>query len=154
DLASTVRLIEAIRPHDGLVSPLTVYPGTAQYEEAKTRLGLTDGYWVRDRREAYFVREDPWTRRAIRTLQTTLRRTGRLAAYGPEDFERQRALVGDCYALRLSAGEYWQRRGLLGRARQEYLAILASNPRSLWARMRLGRLAALRGRFVEAAEQY
>jgi anaerobic magnesium-protoporphyrin IX monomethyl ester cyclase len=137
DLAATLRLIEEIRPHDGLVSPMTVYPGTALYEEAKGRFGLEDDYWARDRREAYYVREDPWTRRSVRTLVAALRRTGRLAAYGPDDFERQRDVVGDCYALRLSAGEHWQRRGAWGRAAAEYLAILRDNPRSLWARMRL-----------------
>src|SRR2546422_11723205 len=73
DLAATIGLIEAIRPHDGLVSPMTVYPGTALYEEAKTRFGLGDDYWVRDHREAYYVRDDPWTRRSIRTLAASLR---------------------------------------------------------------------------------
>ena len=154
DLAATLGLIEAIRPHDGLVSPMTVYPGTALYEEAKSRFGLGDDYWVRDRREAYYVRDDPWTRRSIRTLSAALRRIGRLSAYGPEDFEQQRALVGDCYALHLSLGEYWQRRGLLPRAREEYLAILRGNPRSLWARLRLGGLATRRRRFAEAADHY
>jgi len=154
DLAATIGLIEAIRPHDGLVSPMTVYPGTALYEEAKIRFGLGDDYWVSDHREAYYVRDDPWTRRSIRTLAAALRRTGRLSVYGPEDFARQRAAVGDCYALRLSSGEYWQRRGAFGRARQEYLAILRDNPRSLWARLRLGALAMRRRRFAEAAEHY
>ena len=154
DLESTVRLIGEIRPHDGLVSPLTIYPGTALCEEAKARFGLTDDYWVRDRREAYYAREDAWTRRSIRTLVSTLRSVGRAAAYGPADFERQRGVVGDCYALRLSAGEYWQRRGALGRAREEYLAILRDNPRSLWARMRLGAIAMRQRLFSEAAGHY
>ncbi len=154
DLASTVRLIREIRPHDGLVSPLTIYPGTALCEEAKTRHGLTDDYWVRDRREAYYTREDAWIRRSIRTLLTTLRRVRRAAAYEARDFERQREIVGDCYALRLSAGEYWQRRGAMGRARSEYLAILEDNPCSLWARMRLGALALRQKRFAEAASHY
>jgi radical SAM superfamily enzyme YgiQ (UPF0313 family) len=154
DLAATVRLIEEIRPHDGLVSPMTVYPGTALYEDAKRRLGLSDDYWVRERGEAFYVRDDPWTRRSIRTLKTALRRTGRLAAYGPDDFERQRSLVGDCYALRLSTGEYWQRLGAWQRARGEYLAILRDNPRSLWAHMRLGALEARRSRLDEAAGHY
>jgi radical SAM superfamily enzyme YgiQ (UPF0313 family) len=154
DLAATVSLIEDIRPHDGLVSPMTVYPGTALYEEARTRFGLGDDYWVRDRREAFYVRQDPWSRRALRTLAGALRRTARVASYGPEDFERQRAVVGDCYALRLSAGEYWQRRGALGRARAEYEAILGDDPRSLWARMRLGGLAMRRKNFAEAAGHY
>lgn len=154
DLESTIRLIEEIRPHDGLVSPMTIYPGTTLHEEARARHGLTDDYWVKERREAFYVREDPWTRRSIRTLLATLRRVGRQAAYGPEDFERQRAIVGDCYALRLSAGERWQRRGSLASARREYLAILEANPRSLWARMRLGALAMRRRRHAEAAEHY
>ena len=154
DLAATLRLIEEIRPHDGLVSPMTVYPGTALYEEAKTRFGLGDDYWARERGEAYYVREDPWTRRSVRTLAAALRRTGRQAAYGPDDFDRQRAVVGDCYALRLSAGEYWQRRGAWGRAGAEYLAILRDNPRSLWARMRLGTLSLRRRKLTEASGHF
>ena len=154
DLDSTVRLIEEIRPHDGLVSPLTVYPGTGLHEEAKRRLGLGDDFWVRSREEAFFVRRDPWTRRAVRTLQATLRRVGRAAAYGPEDFRRQRDLVGDCATLRLATGEHWERRGRLLQARDEYAALLAARPTSLWARMRLGHIATRRRRFDEAAQHY
>jgi len=154
DLDSTLRLIEEIQPHDGLVSPMTVYPGTALYEEAKRRWGLGDAYWVRERAEAYFVRRDPWTRRSLRTLRAALRRAGRAAAYSQADFERQRAIVGDCYALRLSIGEYHQRRGDLGRAREAYLAILGDDPQSLWARMRLGALARRLRRHPEAADHY
>ncbi len=154
DLESTVRLIEEIRPHDGLVSPLTIYPGTAQYEEAKQRFGLDDRFWVRDRREAYFVREDPWTRRAVRRLQAALRRVGRTATYGPTDFARHRELTGDSYALRLAIGEFHERRRARGAARAAYEAILHDDPRSLWARMRLGALAVRRERFEEAARHY
>jgi len=154
DLASTLRLIEEILPHDGLVSPLTVYPGTAQHEEAKARFGLRDDFWVNDPREAFYVREDPWTRRSLRTLQAALRRAGRAAAYGPEDFARQREVVGDCHALRLTVAEYFERRGRLRRAREEYEALLRDNPRSLWARMRLGHLATRQGLGAEAEHHY
>jgi radical SAM superfamily enzyme YgiQ (UPF0313 family) len=154
DLASTLRIIEEILPHDGLVSPLTVYPGTGLYEEARRRFGIGDDFWVTSTDEAYFVRDDPWTRKAVRTLTAALRRAGRAAAYGPADFERQRAIVGDCYALRLSSGEYWERRGRLLRAAAEYEEILKADPRSLWARMRLGHVALRRRRFSEAADHY
>ncbi len=154
DLQSTLQLIEAIRPHDGLVSPLTVYPGTGLYEEAKRRFGIDDEFWVTSRDEAYFVRQDPWTRRSLRTIAATLRRVGRAAAYGPDDFDRQRALVGDCYALRLSIGDYHERRRQVARAAAEYQAILDDNPRSLWGRMRLGHLAVRRGRFEAAVAHY
>jgi radical SAM superfamily enzyme YgiQ (UPF0313 family) len=154
DLASTVRLIDEIRPHDGLVSPLTVYPGTGLYEEARRRFGVTDDFWVTSSDEAYFVRDDPWTRKAVRTLSAALRRAGRAAAYGPDDFDRQRAVVGDCYALRLTAGEYWERRGHLLQAAAEYEAILRADPRSLWARMRLGHVAMRRRRHAEAEAHY
>jgi radical SAM superfamily enzyme YgiQ (UPF0313 family) len=154
DLRSTLRLIEEIRPHDGLVSPLTVYPGTGLYEDAKRRFGITDAFWLKSRDEAYFVRHDPWTRKAVRTLGAALRRVGKEAAYGPADFEGHRRLVGDCYALRLSIGEHHERRGRWTRARDEYEAILETDPRSLWARMRLGHLALKRGRPAEAADHY
>ncbi|HZM71623.1 MAG TPA: radical SAM protein [Candidatus Cryosericum sp.] len=154
DLASTLRLVEEIRPHDGLVSPLTVYPGTGLYEDAKRRFGIGDRFWVDSREEAYYVRRDPWTRRSLKTLAAALRRTGRAAAYGPEDFARQRQIVGDCYALRLSIGEHHERRGRMSQAREEYEAILRDNPSSLWARMRLGNLASRRRRHAEAADHY
>lgn len=154
DLASTVRLIEEIRPHDGLVSPLTIYPGTGLYEEARRRFGLTDDYWVSSRAEAYYVRHDPWTRKSVRALGATLRRTARAAAYTLDDYARQMAIVGDCYALRLSIGDHHERGGRLERARLEYEAILRQNPGSLWARMRLGHLATRRRRHAEAAEHY
>ena len=154
DLASTVRLIDEIRPHDGLVSPLTVYPGTGLYEEARRKFGVTDDFWVNSTAEAYFVRDDPWTRKAVRALSAALRRAGRAAVYGPDDFERQRAVVGDCYALRLSAGEHWERRGHLLKAAAEYEALLRADPRSLWARMRLGHVAMRRRRHAEAAAHY
>lgn len=154
DLDSTLRLIEEIRPHDGLVSPMTIYPGTALHEEARARFGLTDDYWATSRREAYFVREDPWTRRALRTLAAALRRVGPQAAYGPDDFARHMSLIGDCYALRLSMGEYRERRRQFTRAREEYAAILRSNPDSLWARMRLGGLALRLRRHDEAVAHY
>jgi radical SAM superfamily enzyme YgiQ (UPF0313 family) len=154
DLDSTVGLIEEIRPHDGMVSPLTVYPGTALYEDAKRRLGLADDYWIDEPGEAYWVRRDPWTRRAVRDLGAALSRASRLAAYGPDDFEQQRLVVGDCYALRLSIGEYHEHRGDLCRAREEYEAMLRADPQSLWARMRLGALAARRRRHAEAADHY
>ena len=104
--------------------------------------------------DAFYVRDDPWTRRAVRTLGAALRRVGKEAAYGPADFASQRQLVGDCYALRLSIGDHLERRGRWTRAREEYEAILADNPRSLWARMRLGHLALKRGRAAEAAAHY
>jgi radical SAM superfamily enzyme YgiQ (UPF0313 family) len=154
DLASSIRLIEEIRPHDGLVSPLTIYPGTDLYEEACAKFGLSDGFWRRDRREAFFVRDDPFTHRAIRTLKKTLRRVGRAARYGPDDFARHRELIGDCYALRLSIGEYYERHGRPGRAREEYEAILGGRCGALWAHMRLGNLAARRRHVVEAARHY
>jgi radical SAM superfamily enzyme YgiQ (UPF0313 family) len=154
DLESTLRLIEEIRPHDGLVSPLTVYPGTAQYEEAKTRGSLSDDFWIRSPREAYYVRKDPWTRRSVRVLLAALRRVGRQAAYSPAEFAGQREVVGDCYALGLSVGEYFERRGATGRARQAYDLILRHNPKSLWAHMRLGELATRQRRHTEAADHF
>jgi radical SAM superfamily enzyme YgiQ (UPF0313 family) len=154
DLESTLRLIEEIRPHDGLVSPLTVYPGTALHTEALERHGLREDFWLNSRDEAFFVRRDPWTRRALRTLRAALRRVGREAAYGPLDFDRQREMVGDCYALRLAAGEYHEKRKHLLRAQEEYAALLASDPRSLWARLRLGHVASRRRRHLEAADHY
>jgi radical SAM superfamily enzyme YgiQ (UPF0313 family) len=154
DLASTLNLIEEILPHDGLVSPLTVYPGTAQYEQAKRTFGLSERFWVEDRGEAFFVRNDPWTRRSLRTIQRALRRTARRAAYGPADFAAQRAIVGDCHALRLSIGDYLEGRRRLGPAGEEYRALLRDEPHSLWARMRLGGLAARAGRYAEASDHY
>jgi tetratricopeptide (TPR) repeat protein len=154
DLDSTLQLIDEIRPHDGVVSRLTVYPGTALHGSAARRIGLDDAYWVRSRSEAFYVRDDPWTHRSLRRLRRALRRVGRAAAYGPDDFDAQRRVVGDCHALRLAVGEYHAGRGRCALAEAEYRALLADDPRSLWARMRLGALALRRGRHALAAEHY
>jgi tetratricopeptide (TPR) repeat protein len=42
----------------------------------------------------------------------------------------------------------------MDRALEQYEAILHDNPRSLWARMRLGHLASRRRRHAEAADHY
>src|SRR5262245_53523109 len=58
DIRATLRLIRRVRPHDGIVSPLVVYPGTALYEEAKLLKGVDDTVWERSRMEGLLVRDD------------------------------------------------------------------------------------------------
>ena len=94
------------------------------------------------------------TRDAVRSPARSCAASASDAAYGPADFASQQQVVGGCYALRLSVGEYFEHRGRLGARPEEYEAILADDPRSLWARMRLGHLALKRGRAAEAAVHY
>lgn len=154
DVAATMRLIRRIRPHDGIVSPLVVYPGTALYEEAKGLRGYDDTIWERSRMEGLLVREDPGSILAYRQIDATLREVAATSSYLPGELEEHKALVGRYPAPYLSAGEALEACGERDRAELEYRELLAMNPESLWGHVRLGNLAEGRNDPARAEAHY
>jgi radical SAM superfamily enzyme YgiQ (UPF0313 family) len=55
DFEATRRLLREMRPHDAIVAPLAIYPGTALWEERKAAAGLDDAYWTAERRDALYA---------------------------------------------------------------------------------------------------
>jgi tetratricopeptide (TPR) repeat protein len=154
DSAATLRLIRRVRPHDGIVSPLVVYPGTALYEEAKRLKGYDDSIWERSRMEGLLVRDDPESILAYRQTEATLREVAALSAYRLEELREHKKAVGGYPAPLLSLGEALEENGDREAAAEEYREILAANPCSLWGHLRLGNLLEAAGKFEVAAAHY
>jgi anaerobic magnesium-protoporphyrin IX monomethyl ester cyclase len=152
DLQATLRLIREVLPHDGIVAPLAVYPGTKLYEDGKRHLGVGDDVWVTDPRAAIYVREDEDALRHYRALTTELRRTGRRAAYGPADFDRFDAELGFCFTTAMQRSEHHRARGEIGLALAAAERIVRREPGNPWGPLRMAELHEEAGETRRAAE--
>jgi len=154
DTAATMRLIRRLRPHDGIVSPLVVYPGTALYEEAKRLKGYDDSMWERSRMEGLLVRDDPESILAYRQVDATLREISATSLYVAEELEEHKRVVGRFVPPTLTCAEALEARGDIRGAEAEYREILAISPASLWGHLGLGNLAERESNPSEAATHY
>jgi anaerobic magnesium-protoporphyrin IX monomethyl ester cyclase len=151
DIQATLALIREILPHDGIVAPLAVYPGTKLYEDSKRFLGVGDDVWVNDPRAALWVREDEVAQRHYRMLTTELQRTGKRAAYGPADFDRFDRELGFCFTTAMQRSEYHRGRGEMDRALAAAEEIVRRAPENPWGPLRLAELHAESGAPQEAS---
>lgn len=151
DIAATRALIREILPHDGIVAPLAIYPGTKLYDDSKRFLGVDDTIWVNDPRAAILVREDEGAVRNYEALAEELERTGKRAAYGPKDFDRFDAAYGFLFTTQLMRSEYWRARGDFDRAAAAAEAIVAREPGNPWGPLRLAELFDEQGLTQQAA---
>lgn len=140
DIAATRALIREILPHDGIVAPLAIYPGTKLYEDSKRFMGVDDSLWVKDPRAAILVREDDVAMKHYGDLARELERTGKKAAYGPRDFDRFDATYGFLFTTQLMRSEHWRVRGDHDRAAAAAEAIVAAQPGNPWGHLRLAEL--------------
>jgi radical SAM superfamily enzyme YgiQ (UPF0313 family) len=151
DIQATVDLIREILPHDGMVAPLAIYPGTKLYQDSKRFLGVGDEIWVHDERAAIYVREDEEALRHFQVLTTELQRTGRRAAYGPADFDRFDSELGFCFTTAMQRSEYHRARGDMNRALASAEEIVRREPGNPWGPLRLAELHAEAGARSEAS---
>lgn len=152
DIEATVRLIGETLPHDGIVAPLAVYPGTRLYEDAKRRLGVDDSIWVIDRRAGILVREDEDAVRHHDRLVAELEKTGRRAAYRPADFDAFDAEHGFVFTTAMQRSEYWRTRGDFRRSIAAAEEIVRRQPSNPWGWLRLADLLVESGAEREARE--
>ena len=154
DVRDTLRLIRAARPHDGIVSPLVVYPGTALYEEAKRLRGIDDEVWETSRQEGLLVRDDHDSVRAYRRVDAALKESTITSRYTLEELDAHRRIVGPAVAPWLSYGEALEAAGRRAGAEEVYREILEFRADSLWGHLRLGNLQEGRGDLPQAEEHY
>lgn len=140
DFEATGALLSEIRPHDGLVAPLAVFPGTHIYEDMKRAGSIDDDYWVRQRKDTLYMMTGEPARRSFRRLVALCARAGRGAAYTRSELDAHKRLLPDSFATWLASGEAYEARGDAGAALCEYEAIERFCPGNLWARLRIGRL--------------
>jgi anaerobic magnesium-protoporphyrin IX monomethyl ester cyclase len=154
DVAATLRLVRRLRPHDGIVSPLVVYPGTALYEEVKRLQGCDDSIWDRSRMEGLLVRDDPESILAYRKVDATLKEVAATSRYRLVELRGHLRTVGPYVAPLLSLGEALETEGNRALAAGHYREILDRHPGSLWGHLRLGNLAEGDGDPTTAAAHY
>ena len=140
DLQATLRLIDDIRPHDGQVSPLACYPGTALFADMIASGEGSADMFERDRREAFYLRDDPFVSLSGRKLLDRLTRSADRSRFRPVDFGAQKRLLGFCYGTNLMAGELYEAEGDTFRAEAEYGEIIERQPDNPWGWLALGEL--------------
>jgi tetratricopeptide (TPR) repeat protein len=152
DLAQTEDLLERIRPHDAMVSPLAVFPGTALWSEWRKTHALDDSYWGAGSREDVYVRAgDPSVSRGIARIGRAVERAAATAAYTLEDYRAQRLEVGECHAIDLAEADLHQSEGRAHEALRTLARLAEREPDNPWAHLRSAELQLDLRRPVDAA---
>lgn len=154
DTDETVRLIRKIRPHDGMVSPVALYPGTDMYAAAAAAGKIQDQDWFSGGDETPFLRNDSFVKRSMVRLLDELEKTGSRSFYRPADFAAHRKADGGCWITDIMEGDYWFDESRYAEAENMYLRVRKNHPDNIWPVMRLGRLFFSAGKFSEAERIY
>ncbi|HZI92985.1 MAG TPA: radical SAM protein, partial [Patescibacteria group bacterium] len=140
DYRATETLMEQTRPHDGIVAPLAVFPGTHLYDEMKREGVIDDDFWVHEKKDTLYSMTGAAARRSFQRLTRLCDRVGRQAGYTREDLERHKKLLPDSFATWIASGLAYEAEGDPGAALAEYEAIESFCRSNLWANLHIGRL--------------
>lgn len=140
DIQATARLVDAIRAHDGQVSPLVYYPGTALFAEGVQSGDIGEDLFERDERVAFPVRSDSFSERSAGKLLRALERVGGKSGFTAEQFRAQKRVLGYCHATNVIAGDTYAAAGSWAKAEQEYREIVSREPANPWGWLCLGDL--------------
>jgi len=154
EVGETEEMIRRIRPHDGIVTPLAVFPGTSLWDEYRSRAGTDEGFWEEVGRDGVFVRPERFTEDAILRLSAALEQAAVESSYRREDYARHREVTGGCAVTDLMEGEALECAGDPAGAEALYLDLARREPWNAWPRLRLGRLAQASDRPAEAEEHF
>jgi radical SAM superfamily enzyme YgiQ (UPF0313 family) len=81
DFEATAALLREMRPHDAMVAPLAIYPGTALWEEYKRRRGVDDDWWLKEKADTLYAMSARERKRShdrmARLCRDVMRTTGR-----------------------------------------------------------------------------
>lgn len=154
DLQATLRLIDDIKPHDGQVSPLACYPGTSLFADLVAAGGCASDMFEKDRREAFYLRDDPFVPVSTQKLLARLTRTAARSGFRPADFAAQKKLLGFCHATNLMAGERYEAEGDRFEAEREYREIIDRQPDNPWGWLAIGELYGGWGDIDEAEKAF
>lgn len=146
DIALTKALIKKIRPCDGMVSPVALYPGTALYKQEVARGAINNDAWFKVKGCGIYLRDDRQVSRWMGELILQLSRIQASACYREKDFSAHRLVVGvDCWVTDLLEGDFYVEEGNYRRARECYLNIIKSHPHNPWGYLRMKELNKIKG---------
>lgn len=139
DFRATESLISEIRPHDGIVAPLAVFPGTRLHDDMVAAGSINDSFWLRRKNTLYAMTGAP-ARRSFTRLVSLCARVGRGAGYTREEIEEHKRLLPGSFATWLASGEAYEMDSDVGAALGEYEEIERFCPGNIWAKIRIASL--------------
>ncbi len=155
DTEATLRLIRRIKPHDGMVSPVALYPGTALYEGLRESGEVGDDVWFTSGDSGIYARRDPAVARWTRMLARELALSGEKWGYDSGDFRKHREQEGgDCWVTDIMEGERAAALGDLKSAVQIFSQLTEKMPDNPWGFIRLGETALMKGDNLGAIRAY
>ena len=152
DVDRTVALVKALKPHDGLVSPLAYYPGTQLYLEAKATRAVSADAFMEPGTPGIYVRNDEFTQKAMERILMALDVSAQRNAYNRSDFARHEKVVGFSHATNLLAGELCEREQDFVGAEHFYRAICRHQPLNPLGWFALGELYANCGNYQSSRQ--
>lgn len=150
DLGDSLALVDEIRAHDGQVSPLAYYPGTEIFDGGVKSGAVAGDVFEADRRNAFYVRSDPFVAHSTEVLLERLERVGEQCSFTPADFHTHKKNIGYCHATNVMAGETYELHGEWRKAESEYREILDQEPENPWGWLMVGELYARIGDAAKA----
>lgn len=154
DLRASLRLIEEIAPHDGQVSPLAYYPGTALFEQGVKNGAVSGDLFEADRSAACFVRSDPFVARSTQALLAKLNQVAERSSFTAEQYRSHKKKLGYCHATNVMVGEFYEGNGRWQAAEAEYREIVEREPENPWGWLLLGELLGRQGVIDKAREAF
>ena len=142
DFAATRALVNEILPHDGMVAPLAVFPGTRIHDDLVAEGRIDEDYWIRERRHTLYLMEGAAGRRSFGRLAKLCERVGRKAAYTLDELAAHTRQHPGAFAPLLASGDACASAGDLAEALSRYEEILRHEPDNVWGLLRTGMLLA------------
>jgi anaerobic magnesium-protoporphyrin IX monomethyl ester cyclase len=155
DFEETLKLVGMIRPHDGIVSPVALYPGTALFDDLAGRGDVDDDLWFSRSDSGMYARHEPEAARWVTRLAKELSRTGGRSAYTAAEFREHRRLSdGESWVTDLMEGDQLMAVGQLKRAGTLYRRVAERMPENPWGHLKAGECALCEGKTREAIRAY
>jgi radical SAM superfamily enzyme YgiQ (UPF0313 family) len=141
DTNKTRDLIKKICPHDGIVSPVALYPGTCLYEQVKKKGEIVDDIWFDKKESGVYLRTDRQVSQWMTELLLELERTKKLSRYCDKNFTLHRQVAGRvCWVTDILEGDYNFEEGKYKKAQECYQRILNNHPQNPWGSLRMKKL--------------
>jgi anaerobic magnesium-protoporphyrin IX monomethyl ester cyclase len=154
DLSDTLRLLDRLKPHDGQVSPLAYFPGTALFRDASSSGEIPADIFESSTEPGVYARNDAFSLRSRERLLRRLEHLSAQAEFSWLELAAQESRTGFCHAGRIAAGERAEAEGDLRKAEAAYTAITEKQPSNPWGWLLLAELRMSTERCREALEAY
>ncbi|GAB4303393.1 MAG: B12-binding domain-containing radical SAM protein [Desulfuromonadia bacterium] len=132
DIAETIRLIRETLPHDGQVSPLALFPGTALFSDAVEKGGVPPDIFAASSGEAVYLLPPRQSKPAVNRILSALGETAHRASYRERDFREQERRLGPCYTTTLLRIASHTARGEIDQARHLAISLCKREPDNPW----------------------